>query len=68
MNLCKSDAAFWFMLKEISDVKCNITNEILTYLRNRIQERGTINSSLLDFLTNLKMKNEFDKDFDLNHL
>lgn len=61
MNLCKADAALCFMLKELSSMNCNLSKEIHKSLSKRIQERRTVYSTLLNFLTNPSMMSEFDK-------
>lgn len=68
MDLCKADTALAFMLSEISAMNCKLSNELKVALRFRINERSTINSTLLNFLKNPNLKAGMDNDVDLGNI
>lgn len=65
MNLCKADAALFFMINEILKNDCKLSHNLINSLKNRIKERRTLYSTLLNFLKNPKLKSEFDNNFDM---
>lgn len=68
MDLCKADAALSFMLKELSSIKCPLSEELYKSLRKRIQERRTIYSTVINFLKNPSLKSEFDEDVSFHRI